>query len=246
MLSIAVFGLNEEKHLEATVRKVHKCALECPLDAFEIIVVNDGSTDGTGKIADSLAAELPHVKVIHNPVNKGIGASILIAANAARYDKFVAFAGDDHVTPHLIISLFKVHDAAEFVASYTINTEYRGRLRNTLSSMYSYIYTTIFDVPLKYINGHAVYPTRRLLNLNLRSNGYSFVAEAAIKFMRQGVKFIEIGTYVNQEIVKSSAVRPKVLFEVIMSFLRLFFEIFVQERLQYSKRSQRVWIPMQQ
>ena len=70
-------------------------ALRFFFERFEIIIVDDASTDETGKIADALAAEHAEIKVIHNPQNIGQGASILV--------------GFQHATGNLLI-----HNAIDY------------------------------------------------------------------------------------------------------------------------------------
>ena len=58
---------------------------ECPrvADNFEVIVVDDGSRDRTGEIAERLAAEDSHVKVVRHPVNRGYGGAVISGIRAA-------------------------------------------------------------------------------------------------------------------------------------------------------------------
>ncbi len=73
MLSLLIPVYNEEGAVEATVRDAHKALLGCK-EPFEIVVIEDGCTDRTREILQSIT--LPHVRVIHHPVNRGYGASL--------------------------------------------------------------------------------------------------------------------------------------------------------------------------
>ena len=66
---------NEEENVENVTRQALAVAPEVS-DNFEIIIVNDGSKDATGYIAEQLVRENPGVKVIHHPYNKGYGAAL--------------------------------------------------------------------------------------------------------------------------------------------------------------------------
>ena len=76
-LTIVVPAFNEEANLLPVIRRT-----VATLDAagwagkYEIIVVNDGSRDGTGSAADDLARSLSTVKVVHHAVNQGFGAAL--------------------------------------------------------------------------------------------------------------------------------------------------------------------------
>jgi cellulose synthase/poly-beta-1,6-N-acetylglucosamine synthase-like glycosyltransferase len=72
--SISVFipALNEEKNLEPTVARLIE-ALTVTVEDYEIIIVDDGSSDGTGAVADRLAAENSAIRALHNARNMGLG-----------------------------------------------------------------------------------------------------------------------------------------------------------------------------
>src|SRR4030095_12707371 len=63
-------------------------------DDFEILIINDGSKDRTGAIADPLAAEMPFVRAIHHPQNKGYGAALITGFTNARKDLIFYTDGD--------------------------------------------------------------------------------------------------------------------------------------------------------
>src|SRR3954465_11835759 len=71
-LSVFVPAYNEVGNLAPTVETIMR-ALSVSVEDYEVIVVDDGSTDGTSEVADVLAARYPEVRVIHNPRNMGIG-----------------------------------------------------------------------------------------------------------------------------------------------------------------------------
>ena len=81
---------NIEPLVEEALRELPRLA-----ERFEIICVDDGSRDGTGAIADRLAAEHPGVvRVVHHPVNRGYGAALRSGFGAARYP-LVCFTDGD-------------------------------------------------------------------------------------------------------------------------------------------------------
>lgn len=81
MLSVLIPAFNEEQAIETTVRRAH-VALATAESPFEIIVVDDGSTDGTPDILRSLA--LPHVRVVTHARNRGYGASMKTGIRRSR------------------------------------------------------------------------------------------------------------------------------------------------------------------
>lgn len=89
-LSVIMPAYNEEAGLASAVEEVRQYVLDV-LPGSELIVVNDGSRDGTGKLADSLSQADPRVRVLHKP-NGGHGSAILAGLDASQAD--VAFLID--------------------------------------------------------------------------------------------------------------------------------------------------------
>lgn len=97
-VSVVVPALNEQ----ATVGEVVEWTLECLAkitDDYEIVLVDDGSTDATGRIADELAARFPQVKVIHNPRPSGYGGALHTGFTAATKDVIGLITADREFHP---------------------------------------------------------------------------------------------------------------------------------------------------
>jgi glycosyltransferase involved in cell wall biosynthesis len=92
-LSVIIPAYNEEGNIEGTLRR-SLAALRTQVDEFEIIVVDDASTDSTETIADRLAAANPRIRVIHNPRNLGQGASLVIGFRNAKHSLVIHNAMD--------------------------------------------------------------------------------------------------------------------------------------------------------
>jgi Glycosyltransferases involved in cell wall biogenesis len=92
---VSVFfpAFNEEKNIQKTIKRAVG-VLEKIAEKWEIIVVNDGSTDKTGATADKLAKENRLIQVIHHPQNQGYGAALKSGFYNAHYP-WVAFTDAD-------------------------------------------------------------------------------------------------------------------------------------------------------
>ena len=243
MVSIVIPALNEESKLEASVQTVidaGKAAGELPI---EIILVNDGSTDRTGEICDRLAREFSFISAIHHPTTMGQGAAILTAVAAAKYEQLTMVPGDNAVAGYTLSNLFLNRTKADYVLAVIFNTEFRSKLRIFLSAVYSLIFTTTFDLPIKYINAPALWPVSRLRQMGLHGRRYSLHAEINVKLLRQTITFIEIDGYMNPTSSTSSALRLTNALEAFIMYLRIFIEVYFTKRVKYSARATRVLPP---
>lgn len=114
-LSVVVPVYNEAPAVEAVVREVVAVARDLAPGRSEIVVVDDGSSDGTGAIVDRLAAELPEVHVVHQPANRGHGPALLAGFDRARGRWIAHLDSDDQIPAKELASLWDERDGAALV-----------------------------------------------------------------------------------------------------------------------------------
>ena len=238
-LTIMVPALNVGWRLADTLRTIG-CALGEAGDlTCDVLIVDDGSTDDTGAIADHLGSIVPYVRVIHHRANQGLGASFREALAQAGGRKFLIVPGDNDLSPTTLALLLRHRDAADLV-----NREERGLRRNVLSDLFATIYKLAFDVHVQYLNGPSVYPTAVLRRADLISSRFSIVAEAHVKLLRQGLTFVEVPGYMQTGAEGSNALSLRALRETVIVFLRLWWDVHVRRRRQYSGRPRRIEWPI--
>ena len=235
-LTVAIPALNEEKNIEGAVRSVFAAAAKVPGLRVEIIVIDDGSRDRTAEIVRGLAQQHDNVRMIQNPVNIGLGASIRRAIDAAGMEKFLFIPGDNDIPASTLELLFSNAYAADVVMTYFHNDEFRGRQRYLLSALFWLIYTTSFDLYVLYVNGPAVYPTGMLRQLDLHSTRFSIVAEINVKLLRQGVSYVEIASNRQVGMEGSTSASWRSLLETARVYIQVFADVHFRERERYAKR----------
>src|SRR5437016_13912474 len=94
-ISITSFfpAYNDEHTIEDIIRTAAQ-EMRKLTDDFEVLVVNDGSKDGTGEILERLRSELPFLRVIHHEKNLGYGAALISGFSGARKDLVFYTDGD--------------------------------------------------------------------------------------------------------------------------------------------------------
>lgn len=106
MLSVSIVApaFNEEEVIEPFVRGVQD-ALEDVFESLEMVVVDDGSTDGTCAILERLRREYDNLTVLKHPVNRGLGAGLETGFRVAKGDVIVTMDADGTHDPGLIPEL---------------------------------------------------------------------------------------------------------------------------------------------
>lgn len=239
MISFIVPAYNEVAHIGATVEAISAAAADSELSEYEIIVVDDGSTDGTGESIRRLQGAFPVVKLISHPENRGLGSAIRSALAAANYAQFMIVPGDNDVRKELLKSMLAFRARADLVLVAPLNKEIRTIWRNLLSMAYQAIYMVSFDVFVNYINGPGIWPTEKAREISLRASRFSIISELNIKLLRSGCAYVEIPGYFQAGPKVRSTVTFRNLVEVIRSYLLLMYEVHFLSRERFSKRSRR-------
>jgi glycosyltransferase involved in cell wall biosynthesis len=108
---------NEAENLAAVVRVADE-TLRGVTDTYEIIVVDDGSTDRTPEVLAALSAECPALRSIRHPQNRGYGAAVLTGLRAARKDLVFFCDADNQFDIRDLLKLLAVIDEADLVTGY--------------------------------------------------------------------------------------------------------------------------------
>lgn len=131
-LTIVIPAYCEEERLADTTHDVIFAAKQT-LDAYEIIIVNDGSTDKTADVANHLANCHECVRVIHFQKNCGVGAAYRIGLAQAKYANISLVPGDRAFELSGVITVFQAVGQADMVISYRENPQARSPIRRVLS-----------------------------------------------------------------------------------------------------------------
>ncbi len=119
-ISVVIPALNEASALERVIKDVHKVLREAA-ERYEIVVVNDGSSDGTAEIATELGA-----RVVSHPQNAGYGASLKSGIRNAQYEWVVIADADGTYDVAVIPTLAADLEAFHMVVGARRGTIYRG------------------------------------------------------------------------------------------------------------------------
>ena len=240
MISFLVTAYNEEKYIKATVDTIYKSVKNVEfIEKFEIIIVNDGSDDLTEKNIQELKSDFKNITYCKNEKNLGIGASIKKGLEQVKYSKFMLLPGDDDLSIDAITSTLKQINVTDLVMPFPINTEDRTKFRNITSKLYSLIYVTFFDCCVNYINGPSIFPTEKVRNLKLRYDRNGIISEIITKLLHSDITYCEVPVFFGFRQKERPIITIKVLYDAIVSFIRLFIEMKVFDKNKFSIRSKR-------
>jgi glycosyltransferase involved in cell wall biosynthesis len=239
-ISVLLPAFNEEENVVATVEEALK-ALENRFSGYEVIVINDCSSDRTGELADSLAQGNRNVKVLHNETNKGFGYSYKKGVAAATCDYVSFFPADNCIPAECIAAIFDQVGKADIILNYTSNLEIRVPMRRFLSRTYTRMMNTLFGLRLTNINGPTVHRREVIQAVKISTDGFAFMAEIMVRLIRSGHSYLEIGSPIRERKFGSvKAFRPRNVISVFKTAWVLFWDVNVFGRKDYKKRGRPV------
>jgi len=210
-ISVILPAHNEAGNLELVVRRALE-VLPTVAAEFEIVVVDDGSRDDTGAIADRLSKDDSRVIVIHHPKNRGYGCAWRTGI-AASHGRWIFFMDSDRQFD--IGEIAKLTSRAE---DYDIITGYRIARRDPyyrflIGSCFNILVKALFDLHLRDIDcGFKMFRSSLLKPMLLDSPGALINTEIHAKAKMAGARLFEIGiTHYPRSIGRQSGTKPKVI-----------------------------------
>lgn len=227
-LSIVIPAYNEEDGLGFVLDDVLK-NLRTYVKDFEIIVVDDGSTDRTSEIADDFARKNKRITVIHQS-NSGYNKAMITGLAVATMDYVGYFQADGQN----LVGDFKNYYA--LLPEYDLVIVGRGKPHdyNLLRLLFHYggfvLYYILFGI--RYTDPHWVYFWKRdeIQKLKLDPDGGVFLlVESLIKFRRKGLRIIEMPSVAYRPRMggQQKAIHPTVIWRTLRSVMRLWWQTVI-------------------
>jgi len=221
-LSIVIPAYNEAGNILATLENVTTALATLDLDA-EIIVVDDGSGDGTGALVRGSAHRFGRARLIVNERNLGFGATYRRGIEAATREYIVMVHGDNAWGVETLRRFFARTGDADIIIGWTRNM-WRSRPigRTLLSKAFTLLVNLMTGRRLAYYNGLQIHRGDVLKRLTIQSSGYGFQAEVLVKALRLTRTFVEVPMdLMEREHGESKAFRLKNAVDVVRTLKRL-------------------------
>jgi glycosyltransferase involved in cell wall biosynthesis len=223
-ISIVLPALNEEDNIESLVGQI-KNYFKTNLIPHEIIIVDDGSTDQTGSIADRLAGEYEDITVIHHPENQGYGKSLRDGFHAGRHE-YLFYTDADLQFKINSLDLFMPYmqkGEADMVVGYRIGRQ-DPWLRKFLAWGYNKFSSILFSLKVKDIDcAFKLFKKQSYLKLELLSN--DFLIDTEILSKARTNKFIieQVGVQHYPRAAGETTVSFKHILETLKGLAVLYF-----------------------
>lgn len=226
-IAVVILALNEAPTVRMSYTTYKNILRERQLD-HEIFIVNDGSSDRTGEIADEISREDPLVKVLHHQKPLGMGFGYNEAYQLTEKEYFMFTGAYDADRKEDINAVMDQMGKTDVVLIYICNPEIRPFMRRALSSIFVKLTNLITGMNIKYYNGMQLCRTSCLKTIQIR-NKHTFSAEIAIKLIKKmGCSFVEIPILTKPRKVgrKSKAVSLKNVVDAIRFYLFLIYDLY--------------------
>lgn len=191
---------NEEEYLERAVNAATEIAEELmaagTISDYEVVIVDDASTDATPRLADAASAANPRVKVVHHAVNRKLGGSMKSGFAASTGDIVLYTDADlpfDMRELHKALRLMHQYEA-DVVAAYRFDRTGEGYVRVIYSFFYNLLVRVLFGCRFRDVNFAFKLVRRRVLDrIELKSEGSFIDAELMVSARKMGMEVVQFG-----------------------------------------------------
>ena len=186
---------NEEAYVERAVSAARD-VLDAHLRDWEIVIVDDASTDRTAALAATLAAAEPRIKVVRNAVNRRLGGALRAGYAAATKDLVFYTDADLPVDLHQLPRAVRLLEdqQADIVAAYRFDRTSEGLVRALYTFCYNHLIRMLFGLRVRDVNfAFKLFRRSILEKFSLTSEGSFIDAELLLRARKAGCVIIQIG-----------------------------------------------------
>ena len=196
MVSISVFFpcYNEQENVGRTVEKALAVLDKLKVD-FEVIIIDDGSTDGTGQIADEITSRNNKVKVVHHRTNLGYGAALQSGFKAATKELVFYTDGDGQFDINEMPPLIPLIEHCDIVSCYRLNRQ-DSIIRKINGWCWTKLVCLLFNLKVRDIDcAFKLYRREIFDKIKLVSSGALIDAEILARAVRKGYCITQKGVH---------------------------------------------------
>lgn len=224
-VSCTILAYNEEETLEEAVRDVHAGLTAFGDRAFEILLVDDGSTDATPRIAAELEARIPELRVIRHGRNLGPGSAILTGIRNSRNDVICFHAADQQLDFREVAGFIPLLDDHDIVIGSRSGRPGYTRARLLTSVVYIQLAQRLFGLR-GYDDFNFLYLYRRELfdDMPIGSDGVFLCTEIFVRALDRGARVARVeAACLPRKVGVSTVYRPQVIAKTAAEMTRFWW-----------------------
>lgn len=228
-LSVFFPAYNDSGTIASMVIRAVQASSQLTTD-FEIIVVDDGSADGTAEIADELARRYPQVRAVHHPMNRDYGAALQTGFRSATKELIFYTDGDAQYDPAELSELWrKMSRTADLVNGYKISRA-DPLHRVVIGRMYHHIVSMLFGLKLRDVDCDFRLMRRSIFErINLEKTSGIICVEMMKKIQDAGFQIVEVPVHhYHRAFGKSQFFNYRRLLRTGRDLLLLWFELVIR------------------
>ncbi len=224
---------NEEMYIHRAVEAAKEvCELMVKIGIipdYEVLIIDDASSDATGRIADGLCSQDRHISVVHNPENRGLGGSLKAGFSSAKMDVVLYSDTDlpfDMMELKTAYRLMRYYEA-DIVSAFRFDRTGEGLRRLVYSYVYNTLIQALFGLRIKDVNFSFKLIKKEVFDhIRLGSEGSFIDAELLIRAQRSGFRIIQFGTnYFPRSRGVSTLSSAGVIVKIVKEMLSMYREL---------------------
>lgn len=225
-VSIVLPAYNEERNIEKAVESCLS-VLEKISREYEVIVVDDGSKDNTGKIADKLQDKNAHVRVIHHPKNEGYASALRSGFENSKFELVFYTDSDNQFNIDELPKMLSLIKDFDIIVGYRVNRK-DSFYREVISRGYNFLIRILLGIKLKDVDcSFKLFKGDVIRKIKIEHEGWLVDTEILAKAMKKGYKIKEIPVTHYPRLNGKSTVKPiSSIFNTFKELIKLRIELF--------------------
>ena len=234
-ISAVLPAFNEEENIEIATTRMAEVLRSLNLRDWEIIIVDDGSVDKTGEIAERLVSQDPdHLRVIHHQPNKGYAQALKNGFTSAKHQLIFYTDSDNQFDVREIKNLLPLIETTDIVCGFRIY-RFDPLTRLVLAWGYNLLVRMIFRINVRDVDCAFKLFRREVFDkVTIESKKFFVDAEILAKAKYHGMKLIEIGVRHYPRQAGQSTVRASHIFSTLKEIAQMWVNIRSKPR--YAKK----------
>ena len=224
-LSIFFPCYNEASNIGTMIDQAVQVGDEYGID-YEVVVVDDGSSDNSAQIVQERAGQNPRVRLVQHPKNMGYGAALRTGFKNVKMDLVFLTDGDNQFQLSEIDKLFSKIDSCDVVVGYRIHRKDKAH-RRLNGFLWTRLTRLLFGLPTRDVDcAFKLFRKRALEGLELKSDHLMIHAEILARIKKKGFKIQEIGvTHYPRAAGKATATGLGRIFKTFGELSNLYWQI---------------------